>query len=210
MKGDGISERKADHIELAAKGDVGFQQTTTLFECVRFVHQALPELSANDIDTSLSLFGKELRAPLVIASMTGGVDKAEAINRELAALAEARGYGFGLGSQRAMHLDASKGSTYHVREVAPTVLVLGNLGLVPGRRSGLQGRRRHAAAAHGGTRAADHCQGDRMRALHSRRAPVPRSGRASRRRVGSGRHLVGRGGNASSDGGREGARRGLP
>ncbi len=133
MKSDRIGERKADHLELAATGDVGFLHTTTLFECVRLVHQALPELSADDIDMSLSLFGKELRAPLVIASMTGGVDKAEAINRELAALAETRGYGFGLGSQRAMHLDASKGSTYHVREVAPTALVLGNLGLVQAR-----------------------------------------------------------------------------
>jgi len=125
-----ISHRKADHIELAAKGDVGFEQTTTLFECVRLVHQALPELSTPAIDTSVELLGKKLRAPLVIASMTGGVERAEAINRELAAVAEARGYGFGLGSQRAMHLNAATGPTYRVREVAPTALVLGNLGLV--------------------------------------------------------------------------------
>ncbi len=125
-----IGDRKADHIDLAATGDVAFERTTTLFECVRLVHQALPELSTRDIDTSVSLFGKRLRAPLVIASMTGGAPRAQAINRELAALAEARGYGFGLGSQRAMHVDASSASTYRVRDVAPTALVLGNLGLV--------------------------------------------------------------------------------
>jgi isopentenyl-diphosphate delta-isomerase len=125
-----IGDRKADHIDLAATGDVAFERTTTLFECVRLVHQALPELSTRDIDTSVSLFGKRLRAPLVIASMTGGVERAQTINRELAALAEARGYGFGLGSQRAMHLDASSSGTYRVRDVAPTALVLGNLGLV--------------------------------------------------------------------------------
>jgi isopentenyl-diphosphate Delta-isomerase len=129
-KTPGISDRKADHIDLAAKGDVGFEQTTTLFECVKLVHQALPELATAAIDTSVNLLGKRLRAPLVIASMTGGVERAEAINRELASIADARGYGFGLGSQRAMHLNAATGRTYRVRDVAPTALVLGNLGLV--------------------------------------------------------------------------------
>jgi isopentenyl-diphosphate delta-isomerase len=97
------------------------------------VHQALPELDADQIDTSLTLFGKKLRAPLFIASMTGGVEKAEVINRELASIAEARGYGFGLGSQRAMHLNASAAVTYQVRDAAPTALVLGNLGVVQAR-----------------------------------------------------------------------------
>jgi isopentenyl-diphosphate delta-isomerase len=129
-KQGGIQSRKGDHIDLAAKGDVAFERTTTLLECVKLVHQALPELATDGIDTSLSLFDKKLRAPLFIASMTGGVERAATINRELAAIAEARGYGFGLGSQRAMHLDATTGSTYRVRDVAPTALVLGNIGLV--------------------------------------------------------------------------------
>jgi isopentenyl-diphosphate delta-isomerase len=129
----GIGQRKADHIDLAATGDVGFLRTTTLLECVKLVHQALPELSADHIDTSVTIFGKKLRAPLIIASMTGGIERAATINRELATIAEARGYGFGLGSQRAMHIDPSKGSTFHVRDVAPTTLVLGNLGVVQAR-----------------------------------------------------------------------------
>jgi isopentenyl-diphosphate delta-isomerase len=128
-----IKSRKGDHIDLAATGDVAFERTTTLFECVKLVHQALPELSTAAIDTSVHLFGKRLRAPIFIASMTGGIDKAGSINRELAAIAEARGYGFGLGSQRAMHVDATTAATYRVRDVAPTALVLGNLGLVQAR-----------------------------------------------------------------------------
>jgi len=129
----GIGQRKADHIDLAATGDVGFHRTTTLLECVKLVHQALPELSADSIDTSVTLFGKKLRAPIIIASMTGGIERAATINRELATIAEARGYGFGLGSQRAMHVDPSKGGTFRVRDVAPTALVLGNLGVVQAR-----------------------------------------------------------------------------
>ena len=133
MTSSGIGQRKADHIDLAATGDVGFHRTTTLLECVKLVHQALPELSADRIDTSVTLFGKKLRAPLIIASMTGGIERAATINRELATIAEARGYGFGLGSQRAMHVDPSKGGTFRVRDVAPSALVLGNLGVVQAR-----------------------------------------------------------------------------
>jgi isopentenyl-diphosphate delta-isomerase len=65
--------------------------------------------------------------------MTGGIERAATINRELSAIAEARGYGFGLGSQRAMHVDPSKGGTFRVRDVAPTALILGNLGVVQAR-----------------------------------------------------------------------------
>src|SRR5258706_10127893 len=79
MSSGGIGKRKADHLELAATGDVGFERTTTLFECVKLVHQSLPELALSQVDTSVTLFGKRLRAPLVIASMTGGVDRALAI-----------------------------------------------------------------------------------------------------------------------------------
>lgn len=123
-----ISERKADHIELCATGDVGFHTKTTLLEQVELVHDALPELSLEDIDLSISILGKKLRAPIFVAAMTGGTERARQINRELARIAEEHGYGFGLGSQRAM-LNESH-ATYDVREVAPTTLVLGNIGAV--------------------------------------------------------------------------------
>jgi isopentenyl-diphosphate delta-isomerase len=98
-----ISRRKADHLDLATSGDVGFKRTTTLFECVRLVHDALPDLDFDAIDTSVEVLGKRLKAPILIAAMTGGTERAERINHELAAIAEERGYAFGLGSQRAMH-----------------------------------------------------------------------------------------------------------
>lgn len=128
-----VGPRKNDHLTLCATGDVGFHRTTTLLEDVRLVHDALPDLDAASIDTSCTLLGKRLRAPIVVASMTGGTDEGRRINRELAALAEERGYGFGLGSQRAMVEDPSVGETYRVRDVAPTTLVLGNIGVVQAR-----------------------------------------------------------------------------
>jgi isopentenyl-diphosphate delta-isomerase len=128
-----IGQRKADHIQLAVSGDVGFRDKTTMLECVRLIHDALPDLDAEAIDTSVMLLGKRLRAPLVIAAMTGGTAEAGEINRKLARIAEARGYGLGLGSQRAMHLDLVKVASYRVREEAPTALLLGNVGVVQAR-----------------------------------------------------------------------------
>jgi isopentenyl-diphosphate delta-isomerase len=128
-----IGERKDDHLVLCASGEVGFRNASTLLECVRLVHDALPDMSMSDIDMSVTLLGKKLRAPLVIASMTGGTEEAGRINRELASIAEERGYGFGLGSQRAMVVRPGSTSTYRVRELAPTTLVLGNVGVVQAR-----------------------------------------------------------------------------
>jgi isopentenyl-diphosphate delta-isomerase len=128
-----IGERKDDHLALCAEQDVGFRSTSTLLECVRLVHNALPDISTEEVDTSIALLGKTLRAPLVIASMTGGTEEAGRINRELASIAEERGYGFGLGSQRAMQVRPASGSTYFVRQAAPRALVLGNVGVVQAR-----------------------------------------------------------------------------
>ncbi len=125
-----IGQRKADHLALCATDDVAFRTKTTLLEQVRFVHDALPELDERDVDTTSVVLGKTLRAPIVIAAMTGGTEEAARVNLELSRIAEERGYGFGLGSQRAMHVRSDSTSTYAVRDVAPTTLVLGNIGVV--------------------------------------------------------------------------------
>ena len=128
-----IGQRKTDHLTLCASGDVAFRGQSTLLEQVRLVHDALPELHADAIDLSCLLFGKRLKAPLVIAAMTGGTEEAGRINRDLAAIAEERGLAFGLGSQRAMHVRKESRASYRVRDVAPTTVVLGNLGVVQAR-----------------------------------------------------------------------------
>ncbi len=127
-----ISSRKADHLDLCTDGDVGFRAKTNLFEAVELVHDALPELAVAEVDLSAEFAGKTLRAPLIIAAMTGGVDRADAINRDLAVVAEELGIGFAFGSQRPL-LSQGIEAGYRVRDVAPTTLVLGNIGVVQAR-----------------------------------------------------------------------------
>jgi isopentenyl-diphosphate delta-isomerase len=122
--------RKTDHIRINLEEDVEFASLTTGFEGYRLVHQALPELDLNKIDTSTQLFGKRLLTPLLISSMTGGADAAGAINRNLATAAQRRGVAMGLGSLRTGLEQPETLSTYRVREVAPDVLLFANLGAV--------------------------------------------------------------------------------
>ena len=131
-KSQSISSRKADHLDLCTDGDVGFRAKTNLFDAMDFVHDALPEMAVGDVDMSVEFAGKRLNAPLVIAAMTGGVDRAEAINRDLAQVAEELGIGFAFGSQRPLLTDGITDG-YRVRDVAPTALVLGNIGVVQAR-----------------------------------------------------------------------------
>jgi isopentenyl-diphosphate Delta-isomerase len=128
-----LGDRKNDHIDLALHADVGFRRTTLLEE-VELIHCSLPELSWDDLDLSVELFGRRLRAPLVISAMTGGNPRAEGINRQLAEVAERGGYALGLGSQRAMvrsgSVDEVLASSYQLRPLAPNALILGNIGVV--------------------------------------------------------------------------------
>ncbi len=131
-KGPHISQRKADHLALCETDQVAFVNKTNLLEDVDLVHDALPELAVEDIDLSTTFADRPLRAPLIIAAMTGGTPAANAINRNLARVAQSHGIGFGFGSQRAL-LQHGIQEGYQVRDLAPDALILGNIGIVQAR-----------------------------------------------------------------------------
>lgn len=128
-EGEILESRKADHIRINLVEDVASRLTTGL-ERYRFMHQALPELDANDIDTSLELFGRKLNAPVLISCMTGGTEQARLINRNLAIAAQQARIPMGVGSIRAAVVQPELADTFRVRDVAPDILLFANIGAV--------------------------------------------------------------------------------
>ncbi|MFB2976605.1 type 2 isopentenyl-diphosphate Delta-isomerase [Microseira sp. BLCC-F43] len=121
--------RKADHLRVCLEESVQFQQTTGL-ERYRFTHCCLPELDWNEIDISTSFLGKQLGAPLLISSMTGGTEFAGIINQRLAKVAQKYKLAMGVGSQRVAVENPEVGGTFAVRSLAPDILLFANLGAV--------------------------------------------------------------------------------
>lgn len=124
-----IGNRKADHIRINLEKDVRSGLTTGL-ERYRFIHQALPELDLEAVDTQVTVFGKRLQAPLLISSMTGGTEQAGMINRNLALAAQETGIAMGVGSQRAALEHPELIPSFQVRRYAPDILLFANLGAV--------------------------------------------------------------------------------
>lgn len=125
-----IEDRKVDHIRINLEKDVQFPRLTTGLENYRFLHNALPELDLDDIDSGVTLFGKRISAPILISSMTGGADMAYRLNRRLAEAAQEHNIAMGLGSQRAALKNPDLAYSYQVRDIAPDILLLANLGAV--------------------------------------------------------------------------------
>jgi len=125
-----IQDRKLDHIRINLEEEVQFRRLRSGLEQVRFIHQALPNLDLDQVDTGITFLGKHLRAPLLISSMTGGTAEAQVINRNLATAAQEAGIAMGLGSQRAAIEDPSLIPTFQVRELAPDILLFANLGAI--------------------------------------------------------------------------------
>jgi isopentenyl-diphosphate delta-isomerase len=71
------SRRKRDHLRTSLTQNVQFDTVGTGLNDYLFVHQALPEIDAGEIDLSVRLFGKAGRAPLLLYSMTRGIQQAQ-------------------------------------------------------------------------------------------------------------------------------------
>jgi isopentenyl-diphosphate delta-isomerase len=124
-----IARRKAEHLTFAASADVD-ARTPAGWDDVHLLHDALPDVDAGSIDLSMEMLGRKLRVPLVISGMTGGHERARAVNAILARVAERTGVAIGVGSQRAALRDPSLASTYEVvREEAPSAFVMANVGI---------------------------------------------------------------------------------
>ena len=131
------AKRKLDHIRICLEKEVegGWRP----FDDLSFVHRALPGIDADDIDTSCRFLGKDLSFPFMISGMTGGHPDTKEINVNLALAAQEAGVAMGVGSQRAALERTEVEETFSaVREAAPTIPIVGNIGAVQLRREGAE------------------------------------------------------------------------
>ena len=125
----GMETRKRRHIDVCLSEAVDYQTVTTGLESYRLPYNALTQTDLRSVDLSTDFLGARLRAPVLIGSMTGGAELSGTINRNLAVAAQQLGVGMMLGSQRIMLDNAAASTSFSVRDVAPDVLLIGNIGL---------------------------------------------------------------------------------
>jgi isopentenyl-diphosphate delta-isomerase len=126
-----ITSRKDAHLDLCLNEDVEPARPATGLGGYSLEYDALPEIDLADVDLSVTVLGKRLRAPLLVGAMTGGTERAQRINERLARAAARAGIGMALGSQRAMIVRPELAPTFAVRGAAPDLpLLLGNVGAV--------------------------------------------------------------------------------
>ncbi len=123
-----LERRKAEHLRINLEEDVRFPTLTTGLERYRFVHNALPEISLEQVDTTATFLGKELGLPLLISSITGGTDEAQRINSNLAEGAQIARIAMGLGSLRAALETPPLADSFRIRRLAPDIPLFANLG----------------------------------------------------------------------------------
>ena len=122
--------RKSDHIRICMNENVeSFSTQNEPFARIRLIPEALPEINAQDIDTKCTFLNRSFSMPLLITGMTGGVEKGQQLNENLARAASEFGIPMGLGSLKLLAKDVSYLPLFNVRKTSPHVFLIGNIGL---------------------------------------------------------------------------------
>lgn len=123
-----IFDRKFEHIKIVLDKDVEYK-VDTWFEYVYPIHNSLPEIDIDDVNTDVEFLGERFSYPILIDSMTGGTEKAYKINEALAGLASKYNIPVSCGSQKAGLMDGDLVYTYRVfRDVCPDCFLIANIG----------------------------------------------------------------------------------
>jgi len=131
-KNNNISNRKKDHLDICINKDKynieGFINPG--FDNIHFIHEAMPELNEENINTKINFLDHEIKLPLFISCMTGGSSGGLKVNTELAKAAQFAGIPVGLGSIRILFKEPEYFEQFHIKSIAKDVPVLANIGSV--------------------------------------------------------------------------------
>jgi isopentenyl-diphosphate delta-isomerase len=106
------------------------QTKGTGFERLMFVHNALPELNFDEIDTTVRFLGQKVNYPFLISCMTGGFSLGAKVIQNLAIVAEKHRIAMGVGSQKIAIENPSLKKFFNIRKIAKSVPLIANAGLI--------------------------------------------------------------------------------
>ncbi|SFF82253.1 type 2 isopentenyl-diphosphate Delta-isomerase [Streptococcus equinus] len=125
--------RKDEHIKYALK----YQSPYNSFDEMELIHHSLPDYDLSEIDLTTHFAGRDFDYPFYINAMTGGSEKAKAVNRKLAQVAQATGLVMVTGSYSAA-LKNPQDDSYPSKKDYPDLLLATNLGIDKPYELGLQ------------------------------------------------------------------------
>jgi isopentenyl-diphosphate Delta-isomerase len=117
-----LSDRKADHINMAFESQVNVADS-------RFNYEPIEAFNLNEPLPNVQWGDKTMAMPWWISSMTGGAEMAGPINELLAKACQKYGLGMGLGSCRPVLENSSFSKDFFVRKWMPDQPLYANLGI---------------------------------------------------------------------------------
>ncbi|KEY48012.1 isopentenyl pyrophosphate isomerase [Streptococcus equinus] len=128
-----MMNRKDEHIKYALK----YQSPYNSFDEMELIHHSLPDYDLSEIDLHTHFAGRDFDYPFYINAMTGGSEKAKAVNCKLAQVAQATGLVMVTGSYSAA-LKNPQDDSYPSKKDYPDLLLATNLGIDKPYELGLQ------------------------------------------------------------------------
>lgn len=126
---EAMAGRKSAHLEICLDDSAyTVESGRTGLEEVHLLHRSLPELDADQVDTSVDFLGSRVSMPLFISSMTGGSAKGYRTNKDLATVAGELGIAVGMGSIRILLRKPEVIDDFMLKKHAPAVPVFANIG----------------------------------------------------------------------------------
>lgn len=118
-------ERKDAHIEnyLRTKS-----RESTLLENVYIEHNAISDVSLEEIDTSIEFMGEKIAMPLMVDAMTGGGSASASINEDLSSICESMNIPMAVGSESIAINDESSRDSFELVKDKEELFRVGNLG----------------------------------------------------------------------------------
>lgn len=124
-----FEQRKKAHINLAL--DERTQKVTSShFDKIKLIHEAMPEINLADVNVSTKLLGYQFLSPHFVSSMTAGHQNSKVINLRLARAAAEKGWLMAVGSQRRELTDKSAVFEWKtIKSQSPKTQFVSNIGL---------------------------------------------------------------------------------